>query len=65
MLVENGIATLKLKLKPRQIEISLIDREVMRTTNSGEITKLMLDKNQKAIELQGVSMAIDRRHTPN
>lgn len=42
-----------------EFEITNLDRQVMRTTNSGEITKLMLEKNQKAIELQGVTMAID------
>lgn len=42
-----------------EIEITKFDREVMRTTVSSEITKLMLEKNLKSIELQGVTMAID------
>lgn len=42
-----------------ELEIHSLNQQVMRTTNSTEITKLMLEKNQKNIELQGVTMAID------
>ncbi|MGL5638424.1 MAG: hypothetical protein ACRCW7_03680 [Cetobacterium sp.] len=42
-----------------ELEIHSLNQQVMRTTNSTEITKLMLEKNQKSIELQGVTMAID------
>ncbi len=42
-----------------ELEIHSLNQQVMRTTNSKEITKLMLEKNQKSIELQGVTMAID------
>lgn len=42
-----------------EVEIQSLNQQVMRTTNSAEITKLMLEKNQKSLELQGVTMAID------
>lgn len=42
-----------------ELEINSLDRQVLRTTNSAEITKLMLEKNQKSMELQGVTIAID------